>query len=254
MALGDALPYLKAAWTFDEASDTNRLDSIGGHTAVETGTVTSAAGKIGNAAVFPYTNTDWLEAADHADLRTAGVPWMVGGWVNITANVAEYPTLMHKGYGTGTGTDREYIIYIDGGTAKVRFDIRNASNDTSYSLASDDFGGISTGNWYHFVVGVDPGGDKMIVSVNGVRTEAAFTDAQQSGTSPVQFGHTNDGGKLNGALDDFFYLKGYILSDAECEAIYAGGTGLAVAAWAPAAFVARRPFTVRQAVNRASTY
>lgn len=71
---------LLAAWKFEESSG-NRSDATGtGHTLVPAGAVTRASGKVGYAAEFGHTTTDYFDAALSGDLAASSGDFYLALW------------------------------------------------------------------------------------------------------------------------------------------------------------------------------
>ncbi len=254
MTLAAAAPFVKWRCSLDETSG-NRADSVNGHTAVQNGTVTSTTGKLGNAAVFPYTTSDFLEVADHADIRSGDNDWMVCVWVYVVANFGDYPLLMHKGRDAGVGADDEWVLFIDGGIQKPTLKVR--SPDTSATSAVNVTATAMSVNTWYLVCGWHKATANLLgCSTNGVGDEQSYSAGVNSGTGVMRLGYSSgEGLKFNGYLDESLFMRGYVLDSTEQAALYNSGTGVTFPNWTPAA-APSPPVSVvrRQAVRRASRY
>ncbi len=254
MALSDAAPFVKWRCSMDEASG-DRVDSIAAHNAVQNGTVTSAAGKLSNAAVFPYTTADFLEVTSHADILSGDTDFLVAVWCYITANLGDYPILAHKGFDTGSATDREWMLFIDGGTGKTGFTVRD-SGGTQTTVNATSATGLTVGSW-HLACGWHKAGANLLgASLDAVGDETAYTTGVQSGTGALRLGYSSGQVlKFNGMLDEALFMRGYVLSTAEQVSLYNAGAGVAFPSWAGAAAAPlARPLVASRATRRASNY
>jgi hypothetical protein len=180
--------YLKAFWRLNEATG-DRLSQVGAHTLTDNNSVLSAAGKIGNAAVFDSASNESLSKASHADLASADESFTLSAWVSLD-NTNDNNPLIAK---WSAPANNEYLLeWKNSGT--FRFWVKNSSVDFNVV-------GATNGTWYHVVAWYEK--DNLIgISVNN---QAAQTAAQAGGVTdlgnPFEIGHNSESG---------IYLKGKI--------------------------------------------
>src|SRR3990167_7395409 len=111
-------------WSLDEASG-QRNDSHGSNHLTDNNTVLSAAGKVGNAADFEKSNSEFLSIADNPNLSTGDIDFTIAIWVK--PETASFPIL-----GKITNpSPLEYSISRVGGTGAFQFLV--SSNGTAWT-------------------------------------------------------------------------------------------------------------------------
>jgi hypothetical protein len=221
MALADAVPYAVAAWTLDETSG-SRVDSVNGYNLTEYNTVGSAAGKLSNAAQFIKANTEFLRRNDNADLSGGAVDLCFRCWI-YADSLSSGNTVFAKG---ATGALREYTLFIAFGN---RLQFRVADSSATFHFVTT--GSISTGTWY-LVHCWHQNGVGLGISLNaGAPVTTTHTTGSRDTSFPFYIGATDGGYTWDGRVDDFVFLKNYILDATERTADYNGGSGVAFADW-----------------------
>lgn len=209
---------LVAYWQLDEASGT-RNDSQGANHLTDNNTVTSAAGKIGNAAQFTTANSEYLSISDNADISVgAGVSFSMAVW-------AYMDTLQNQGIISkyGAGGNRDYLLWyytVSGFNCDV--------SDDGSSLVTAVGGTASTATWYHLYMEYDTATKKASIAVNNgtlASSSATVTAGVFDGTNPFKLG-SNDGeiNFFNGRLDEAAFWK-RILTASERTELYNAGSG-----------------------------
>lgn len=159
--IGDALRAdCKAYWKLDETSG-NRLDSKNSHHLVPVGSVSQAAGKVGNAAGFDgelaYTeDQQYLVAPSHTDLAGGDSnSFTIAGWIYVTNFDFDAPCLLSK---AGDDTT-EYLIITS--VQKPQFTISGGvATDALSTIVMD------AGVWYFVVAWYDLSIRTSYISVN----------------------------------------------------------------------------------------
>lgn len=216
--LTDLISY----WTLDEASGT-RFDSHGSNDLTDNNTVTSAAGKLGDAAQFTVANGEYLSVADNAslDLTTA---MTLAGWVYadslISAYIAskwDYGTNGAWGFKMQSGPLQAYITDSLG-------DVGSNVGEGSTSLS------VST--WYHVALvydGTQTGNaNRLKLYVNGAAETVSFSGAiaasLQNSSADLRLGRLGAVDQnWDGRMDEFG-LWGRALSEDEVDELYGSGT------------------------------
>lgn len=217
---------LLAYWKLEEGSGT-RNDSHGANHLTDNNTVTSTTGKIGDAAVFEQSNSEYLSRSGTTFRFSSGdftiALWaypdsLVGGDVSYGRGLARVNT------GDSTGDWAISVLT----TGKVRCaHWLNSGADTDGGHVTNDTSLFADSNWGHLVFRYLSG--TYTIWVNGV--SKAFTDSTtDSGWGNVGFeiGRTfsNTGYYWDGRIDEFgIWNRG--LSDNEIAILYNAGSGLA---------------------------
>lgn len=221
-------------WKMDESSDGSeavaRTDSSGNnhHASVDTAKCASGTGKVGNGVAMASASSQFLAAADHADLRTGDRDWYWACWVRLTNKTAQQ-TILAKW--NSTGNKREFNLIYDNTADRFQMYVC-ATGQSPYTLVkADNFGAPSQATWYFVECGFDSVNNLSIINVNRVgRNTAEHTATIYSGDSYVGFGALVDsaGGAisvfLNGILDEVWRWNA-IPSAKVLDYIYNGGLG-----------------------------
>jgi hypothetical protein len=209
---------LVAYWKLDEASGT-RNDSVGTSHLTDVNTVTSATGKIGNAASFDRTSAEALTVADNAALSMGDLDFSISLWVNFPTapGGAYYPGIIGK-----WATTHEYILAYDGDT-----------NNLYWSVSSDgtaetnlETGPLSANTWYHVVAFHDSINNQIGLVINaGTPDTTAWSGGVFNGTSNLTLGDWI-GYYWLGLIDEVGIWK-RLLTSTERTQLYNSGAGLA---------------------------
>ena len=219
MALIDSLV---SHWKLDEASG-NAVDSHGSNTLTETsGTIASAAGKVGDCRDFEAGDTERFVIADNASLSITGSMTLCA-WVNAESFASNPNGIACKW--TTAGNQRSYELLMQQTTGRALFAVSQtgAASSGSAAWASD----LSTATWYFLCGRYD--GVNVSVSVNaGTPVSAAYSSGIFDSTSPFVIGDLNDSGfsPFDGLIDEVS-IWSRALSDGEVTTLYNSGNGLA---------------------------
>lgn len=221
---------LAAYWKLNEANG-NRADSVGATTLTDNNTVLSAAGKLGTAADFELSTSEYLSASSNAAVGTGDVDFTLAAW--IKAESIDGTTLNHTIFGkdaTAVGADREYVLRITGGGSPVFTFIVYKSGPTAVILNATAFGAPATATWYFVVAWHDFNADMIYLQINNgvVYAQATGGALQAAGAGEFRLGARNSAGNpdyFDGLIDEAGIWK-RILSPEERTALYNGGVGL----------------------------
>lgn len=207
------LTNLKAHWRMNEASG-NRIDSHQGLTLVQNGSVTSATGKLGDAAVFSGSSANYLSIASTADLQIGTSQFTLLGWVYPATGGGSVQNLYVK-WGAG---GNEILVRLNATRNLVAF-LNDGSNKSVTSTTA-----LSVDTWSFIAVRYN--GINLSVSVNGGAWDnVAHTTGSQSGTESVTIGERpGTTGPLLGRIDSLSFIK-EALSDADVTFIYNSANG-----------------------------
>lgn len=180
-------------YRLDEASGT-RSDEVSTNHLTDNNTVTSAAGKIGLAAVFAAASSEYLSSgSDDFGFGPSDDFWMAG-WIK--------PVGVSGAFGVaGQGAARDWDLFQVNNTLMFNVDVTG----TATSAAS-----LSAGVWAFFMAGYDATAQKTFVSINGASfsLSSAFTKMFAASTDPAYIGtYGVPGLYFDGALDSITFGK-----------------------------------------------
>ena len=219
------LNNLIAFWSLEEASG-NRADSFGSNTLTDNNTVTQAVGKVGNAASFVATNSEYLSIADNAALSMGDIDFTIAGWVYLDTKANE---VIAAKYRTNTN-NREYMVYYalsDGATNRFIFLVSPNGVGTT-AVVANNFGEPSTGTWYFVVAWHDATANTINIQINnGTANSTAHSTGVFDGTDDFKIGAlytTNPIYFWNGRIDQLGIWK-RTLTATEKTWLYNSGNG-----------------------------
>lgn len=205
----------------DEASGT-RNDSVGTSHLAPTNAPLSAAGKVGDAALFAAASSQYLSVADNATLSTGNIPFTLAAWVYVSSTANQ----MILGKTSLDGSNGyEYVLYYFNSTARVGFGV---GNGTSFqAVQCTNFGALSQNTWYCMIGWHDSVAATLNIQVNNATvTTAARTVTPADTTMPFGIGGTSGNtSRFTGRVDEAALWK-RVLTVAERTALYAGGNGV----------------------------
>lgn len=222
--LAAVFAYLGASmhWKLNEASG-NATDSIGSNTLTDNNTVTSAAGKIGNARQFTAANSESLTIADNAVLSGGNIDFTIAGWVYLDSKSVDRVFCAK-----GSSGNYEYVIRYNAAFDTFQaFFYHDGTNSSSVSATS--LGTIATGTWYFVVVWHDSVSDTINIQVNNGTVDSAAANAAGifNGTGTFALGKQGSDNVdfWDGRIDSVTVWR-RALSPAERAALYNGGSGV----------------------------
>jgi Concanavalin A-like lectin/glucanases superfamily len=212
------LTGLVSYWKMDEASG-DRLDVLGNNNLTPSGTVTSAAGRIGTAARCA-AGSGLLSIADniHQDF-TAATGLTIAGWINIQSLGAyRLPAILAK----WTTSAVAFGLLYDTTSNGFRFDLSSSGTSTIPCVKVVDV--IVPGQWY-FVCGTWDGTTMSISVNNGVPHTRPFAGPiARAAAAPLEiFGVLNT--NLADCYIDEVGLWNRAFSPTDVGYLYNGGAG-----------------------------
>jgi len=220
-------------YTMDEEAGNDRLDSIGALDLDEASTSGSvgqtASGKIDGAADFDASDAQRLIRPSHDASLAMDSTRMAAFWVRLDT-VASGTGIIAGMHNAGV-SGSSWRVYRS--TAAIVFRLTDGTGTKELSVGS-----LSADTWYAVIVYHDTSDDTLGISVTPDSESAlsAFT-TDSVGLTPIEgnavlaFGAASAGGSpLDGKADEFA-MWAAIKSEADLEAWFNGGDGLAVAEW-----------------------
>lgn len=209
---------LTASWRMEEATG-NRLDSSGNsRTLTDSGTVSNAAGLLGNAAEFDGTN--YLYRSGDAALDFDADPFSISLWFN-TPDVSAVGYLLSKYYFLG-GTG--YYLEITSDTL-----VFWTGSGLSCSIA-----GLED-QWNHVVVTIDGSGNAKLY-LNNVLVDSDTITPVASSAADLTIGTAIFDGSPTGpytGLIDATHIYSRVINSGEVSALFNGGAGYEVVVASP---------------------
>lgn len=216
---------LVAHWKLDEASG-SRADSIGANTLTDNNTVTSAAGKLGNAASFAAVNSEYLSIADNDALSMGDIDITIACWMKATTLNDHAPLIWKGDYDLITTV--EYGVWYDINVERFRFKISDGFFQTGVATA-DNVGKPSTGTWYYVVGWHDATANTVNIQVNNATAEStSYSSGGYDGLFAMEIGRQYSSFTpvyFDGLIDSVSIWK-RVLTAGERTSLYNSGAGL----------------------------
>jgi hypothetical protein len=213
-------------WKLDETSGT-RNDAHGTNHLTDNNTVTSSAGKLGNAGTFTSANNETLNIVDNAFLSIASTDFTISCWIKFTtlSNGESYQTIIAKD--DSTSGNREYSLLYDTSANRLLAVGGRPATATVDVATANGFGALSSGTWYFVVMWYDSVAQTINIQVNnGTVDSVAKTIGPPDTTQAfILGGFGNSQFFLNGLIDSVSFWK-RVLTSAERKALYNSGNGL----------------------------
>lgn len=210
IADGSSITTPTAFWNLDQASGSSRTDSCSSPADLSVnGTVTQVTGKI-NYAANAASGLNYLSNVLASKLQTGGGSYSFAGWFKLDS--AGGGTIAANG---GSGTGWKLTASTTAITLTNYLDFVNFSTYTKTVS-------LSTGTWY-FLCGYYDGAN-MGLSIDGATfTTNASTYAASNSSNMYLTGDFASG--MQGALDEFGYWVGHVLTSTEKDNLYNSGNG-----------------------------
>lgn len=220
----------KAYWKLEEASG-SRTDEVGSYNLTDNNTVTSGAGKIGNAASFDDANSEYLSSTTSLGLSMATY-FTYNFWVNITAlptaSEVDYTFHWADNVTANQKGDVQIQLYNDAGTQQIYLYRRD-------SAGGDQAGAnytLTQGTWFMLTYTWDGSNHKLFI--NGSATPTITGASTRTGTNTANTpnatffkmaGSEVDARFMHGLLDEWGVWS-RVLTSSEITELYNGGAGL----------------------------
>ena len=210
---------LVAYWGLDETSGDRADSTIVGNTLTDTNTVTSAAGKQGNAAQFAAGSSEKLGIADNIWLSMGDIDFAIGLWFQIT----DVSALRHIFAKSNTALLFEYRLRYNNGSGRIEWRVSGAGTAET-SLVS---GVLSADTWYFVFVWHDATNNVIGMRVDdGADGTAAHTTGVANGINDFILGGQMAGTQyFTGLIDEVAVWKNYIPTTDERAWLYNSGAG-----------------------------
>ena len=222
---------LLAFWKMAETSGTRYDETANNEDLTDNNTVTYGTGKIGNAADFEASNSEYLTKTDDANLSfAASESFTIGFFLKAES----LPDMFGSNYivikSDDAGTEYVIVVTDDGTNDEIEFYVYNSAN---YAVVTSTTA-LSAGTWYAVTCWHNAATDSVYVQINDGSPVRASTGGDKPADSAGIFtiGGWLYGGSIyypyDGLLDCFgvwrrvpVYTNKYAMADS----IYNGGTG-----------------------------
>jgi hypothetical protein len=220
------LDGLVSYWALEESSST-RYDSETNPLVMDltdNNTVTSVAGKVGNAAFFDNANTEWLSHLDSVELSRGNFDFTIVAWSKIRAFVGNM--VIASQWSLTPGNQRSWRLWYNSSVGRYEFEVSN--NGTAVQALQDSvFGGTTTNTWHFHVCIHDTVNNLLSISTdNGTPNTLAYALGVFDSTAPFTIGARGTAGadSFDGTLDECG-IWDRVLTPAEITYLYNSGNG-----------------------------
>jgi hypothetical protein len=221
MALTDNLVYV---YQFNEGATVDAVDTLGGTSLTQNGTIPSATGIVLGARDIEADTTDNFSAASSSVFQAGDIDisWRA---------VFKLESLVQRGvfskWGDGDASGNEYLLYRDS-DGNLYFFVRDAANANNASVNSGST--IAVDTWYDVICGHDSVNNLLFLQINGgTRQTTSFSGGIRSGTNTFRAGSWGTVSPLDGLIDELWCWKNRVISSAEAITLWNGGDPLTYA-------------------------
>lgn len=222
---------LVAYWKLDETSGTyydsvyqNHLTNVG---------VSSIGGKIGNAANFNRTSTNYLWIPSYNPAFDVGTndSFAVSMWVHLNEKSTSPTFISKSAQASPSGGFR--IGYTSSGD---RFIFTCFAGATGTTVSANNLGSPSNSTWYHILAQFNATNGQLSIAINGGTADTAtISGTYTKSTAPLVIGTWSNSGTpmsanstygANAYIDGVGFWNGRTLTNTEKSALYNSGNGV----------------------------
>lgn len=212
---------LYSYYSLDESSGTrkdgNNHYSGGGADLTDHNTVAAAAGKLGQAGDFEFSNSEYLDTTAAHGVGSTGITagqFTISCWVNLESS----------GVRVIASEQNTYQLYYDSGTSRFTFRLLAGPSSPLTSCVANAFGAPSLATWYHIFAWTDGSGWNGI-RINDTAENMALRGGNPSATANLFVGaNQTPAGFFDGLIDELAIWQ-RMLTSKEMTAIYNAGRG-----------------------------
>lgn len=217
MALTDSLI---SHWKLDEASGT-RADSHGSNSLSDNNTVGVATGKLGNAADFELSSTEYLEISDNASISVGDIDFTWAGWIQLESKAE---TMYAWSQYVSSGNQRSHSLRYNKVADRLEFHYSHDGSTTS-EITDTNIGSPSLATWYFVVYWHDATSNTVNIQINnGTANSKSHSTGIFDSSAVFRIGGRGDSGYWDGLVDSVSFWKRVLTSD-EKTALYNSGAG-----------------------------
>ena len=243
--ISTTLDNIISHWKLEEASGTRVDATASGNDLSDVNTVGSAVGKIGQAADFEYSNSEYLTITDASQTGLdINSDFSMSAWIKFES----LPTTAGQDAGvmakfSSSGNNRAYGWYFKGEDANkmaVFITPSGASGNRIFVQTSASM--VTTGElgtWHHYGVSFDLSSGAVVFykdgsAVSQSTNNAGTVNSIQNNSLDFRIGHMNQAGAQHiDAIIDECTVTSDIITSGEFSTIYNSGDGIPYAEAAP---------------------
>lgn len=225
------LNQLDSWWKLDEGSSAAlKIDAIGNNQLSKVNSPSVGTGIINGCATFASASSQFLTHARSTTLSPGASSFTFQAWVKLTSKTSSHYIL---GMQTGTGNQREYIMYYSSGTDRYRFFV-STNGVATVNVAADAYGSPTLNTWTHILGWYDRMNNLVNIQVNnGVVNFLTCYGNVFSSTTPFYIGQAGDNiNYWDGSIDEVAKWS-RVLTTQERSDLYNLGSGVTVNARTP---------------------
>ena len=220
-------------WKLEEASG-NRVDEeTNGNDLNDLNTVTSATGIQGDGAFFVDANDERLiiSSGDQTGMGITG-DVSISCWVYLNTLPASGAEMWIASKYQGVAPRTGYGFGISNRSGSIGLVARAATISNGFSQCDSSTNGITTGTWYHIVIGIDVSTSEANFYVNGTSWGVVSLSASLGGSiatgsnSFVVGGQPNDVRESFDGIIDELTLTSDLITSGEVTSLYNSGSGV----------------------------
>ena len=218
---GGLLLNLVASYRLDEESGVRYDRSNNGRHLTDNNTVSSISGKVGVAADFTESNSEYLSLANASlgDISPGSSDFTISFWIYFKESGFTGQQFI-GGVWKPSGSHREWLFLLDTSQKIGFYTSANGSAETTIKT-----GELSHSTWYHILVTHDNSGGsrKLYVDNSAISNDSNVTINQ--GNGDFQLGNTEGSSDyVNGYLDEFNMWSKVLTTD-DIANLYNSGNG-----------------------------
>jgi hypothetical protein len=188
-------------------------------------TVTSVAGKVGNAAFFVGANNEWLSHLDSTELSRGNFDWTFVCWSKATGPLSPNMVIASQ-WSLTPGNQRSWRLWYNASIGRYEFEV-SGNGTATQALADSAFGSPPTNVWHFHVVIHDSTNNIISIQTQaGPPNTLAYTLGVFDSTGPFDIGGRGTAGSdgWDGAIDEAG-LWDRVLTTTEISYLYNSGNG-----------------------------
>lgn len=214
---------LVAYWKMDEVSGT-RIDSAptgSPQDLVDVNTVTSVAGKIGNAAFFTAANQELLSHTDTTQLSVNDSAFTISAWVKHTTLVGDQMIAAHW---TVASNERSWRLWFNSAAGRYTFSV-SPDGISAVEVSATLFGAPATNTWYLVAGIMNTNANTISIAMNGtVNNSLAHATGIHDSSGQFMIGARETSNWMDGQIDEVGFWN-RVLTTAELSELYNASAG-----------------------------
>ena len=222
------LDDLVSWWELNETSGI-RYDAHSSNNLSDQNTVLYSAGKVGNAAVMRYAQSEYLSMLSNSEIQAGNIDFTWATWVYLYSTGKNLSRIL-VGKDNSVAGEREYYVKYQTGTDRFQTAVFKPTDSAAF-VNADNLGSPAVETWYYIIAWHDAAGDTLNIQVNNGTVDSVGTGGSlQAGSDAVfmlgrrEYGTATE--SMEGAMDETGYWK-RLLTSTERTWLYNSGSGRA---------------------------